>query len=173
MADRKNKDEKAPPSNIDAEKTILGAILLECSCSDKAEWMVSWNTAMLLDPDDFMLDSHRRIFLRMKNLIEEDSQVDIVTLANKLTEKKEIDSVGGVAYIASLTEDLPRRPRIRDYVKIVKAKSLLRKLILTCSHAVDRAYDGESGFGIIEELKESVSNIEASATRGMRPYENS
>ena len=72
-----------------------------------------------------------------------DSQraVDIVTLANELARYKEVESVGGVAYLASLTEGLPRRPVIEEYIRIVKDKSLLRRLMLICSAAIARAAD--------------------------------
>ena len=60
--------------------------------------------------DDFSLDSHRRIFLRMSELMDASRAVDIVTLSNELARYKEVEAVGGVAYLASLTEGLPRRP---------------------------------------------------------------
>src|SRR5271169_3865780 len=122
-----------PPANIDAEKTILGAILLDNAAHAEA--------AEKLESDDFSLDSHRRIFLRMSELIDSERAVDIVTLANELSRNKEVESVGGVAYLASLTEGLPRRPVIEEYIKIVKDKSLLRKLMGICSAAIARASD--------------------------------
>lgn len=119
------------PSNVDAEKTILGAILLDNHAHAEA--------AEKLEPEDFSLDSHRRIFLRMGELIDNSRAVDIVTLSNELARYKEVESIGGVAYLASLTEGLPRRPVIEEYVRIVKDKSLLRKLMLICSAAIARA----------------------------------
>src|SRR5579871_5883920 len=121
------------PANIDAEKTILGAILLDNSAHSEA--------AERLEPDDFSLDSHKRIFLRMSDLMNEQHAVDIVTLSHELARAKEIESVGGVAYLASLTEGLPMRPVIEEYIRIVKDKSLLRKLMLICSAAIARAAD--------------------------------
>src|SRR5580704_5201189 len=99
------------PANLDAERTILGAILLDNAAHSEA--------SERLDADDFSLDSHRRIFLRMSELMESQRAVDIVTLANELARYKEVEAVGGVAYLASLTEGLPRRPVIEDYIKIV------------------------------------------------------
>jgi replicative DNA helicase len=164
----KREYDKPIPANVDAEKTILGAVLLECSCSDLPERMIAWETTKALSFEDFLLDSHRRIYLRMSELIEAGSSVDIVTLANKLSEEKEVEMIGGVAYLASLTEGLPRRPSIRDYVRIVKAKSLLRQLIGCCSQAVDKAYNGEPGFEIINVLRERLDEIEQSARQGIR-----
>src|SRR5947209_11211179 len=108
------------PANIDAEKTILGAILLDNAAHSES--------AEKLEADDFSLDSHQRIYMRMSELITSQRPVDIVTLSNELARYKEIEAVGGVAYLASLTEGLPRRPVIDEYIKIVKDKSLLRRL---------------------------------------------
>ena len=116
------------PANIDAEKTILGAILLDNAAHAEA--------AEILKADDFSLDSHRRIFLRMSELVDSGRAVDIVTLANELARYKEVEAVGGVAYLASLTEGLPRRPVIEEYIRIVKDKSLLRRLMGICSAAI-------------------------------------
>ena len=121
------------PANIDAEKTILGAILLDNAAYSEA--------AERIDADDFSLDSHRRIFLRMTELMNAQHAVDIVTLSNELARYKEIEAIGGVAYLASLTEGLPRRPVIEEYIKIVKDKSLLRRLMAICSAAIARAAD--------------------------------
>jgi len=121
------------PANLDAEKTILGAILLDNAAHAEA--------SAKLEADDFSLDSHRRIFLRMSELIDEQRPIDIVTLSHELARYKEVEAVGGVAYLASLTEGLPRRPVIEEYVKIVRDKSLLRKLMAICSSAIARAAD--------------------------------
>src|SRR4051795_9961255 len=125
-------DPGLPPA-VDAEKTILGAILLDNASHSEA--------AEKIEADDFSLDSHKRIFQRMTELLAEQRPVDIVTLANELAKFKEIEAVGGVAYLASLTEGLPRRPVIEEYIKIVKDKSLLRRLMGICSAAIARAAD--------------------------------
>jgi replicative DNA helicase len=130
------------PASVDAEKTILGAILLDNSAHAEA--------AEKLDASDFSLESHSRIFLRMTELMDAQRAVDIVTLANELSRYKEVESVGGVAYLASLTEGLPRRPVIEEYIRIVKDKSLLRKLMGICSMAIARAADqSESALDVL------------------------
>lgn len=121
------------PANLDAEKTILGAILLDNAAHSEA--------AEKLESGDFSLDSHQRIFQRMSELMNEQRAVDIVTLSNELARYKEIEAVGGVAYLASLTEGLPLRPVIDEYIRIVKDKSLLRRLMAICSAAIARAAD--------------------------------
>jgi len=140
------------PANIDAEKTILGAILLDNAAHAEA--------AEKLESDDFSLDSHRRIYLRMTELMDHQRAVDIVTLANELARYKEVEAVGGVAYLASLTEGLPRRPVIEEYIRIVKDKSLLRKLMGICSMAIARAADqGESALDVLGAAEAQLMEV--------------
>src|ERR1700683_2994825 len=140
------------PANIDAEKTILGAILLDNTAHAEV--------AEALKADDFSLDSHRRIYLRMSELIDTGRAVDIVTLSNEMARFKEVEAVGGVAYLASLTEGLPRRPVIEEYIRIVKDKSLLRKLMGICSMAIARAADqSESALDVLGAAEAQLMEV--------------
>jgi replicative DNA helicase len=153
------------PASLDAEKTILGAILLDNAAHSEA--------AERIDADDFSLDSHRRIFLRMTELMNEQRPVDIVTLAHELARYKEVEAVGGVAYLASLTEGLPRRPVIEEYVRIVKDKSLLRRLMGICSAAIARAADqSETALEVIGAAESQLLEVsEKGITRGLQPLD--
>ena len=150
------------PANVEAEKTILGAILLDNAAHSEA--------AEKLDSEDFSLDSHRRIFLRMSELMNEQRAVDIVTLSHELARYKEVESVGGVAYLASLTEGLPRRPVIEEYIRIVKDKSLLRKLMGICSMAIARAADqSESALDVLSMAETQLMEVsEKGLTQGFQ-----
>src|SRR5579862_7645710 len=153
------------PANIDAEKTILGAILLDNAAHSEA--------SERLEADDFSLDSHRRIYLRMSELMDTQRAVDIVTLANELAKYKEVESVGGVAYLASLTEGLPRRPVIEEYIRIVKDKSLLRKLMGICSAAIARAADqSETALEVLGDAEARLLEVsEKGIARGLEPLD--
>ena len=153
------------PANLDAEKTILGAILLDNTAHAEA--------AQSLKSDDFSLDSHRRIFLRMTELIDTGRTVDIVTLSNELARYKEVESVGGVAYLASLTEGLPRRPVIEDYIRIVKDKSMLRRLMGICSAAIAKAADqSQDAIGVLDETESQLLEVsDAGLTQGLQSIE--
>jgi replicative DNA helicase len=153
------------PANLDAEKTILGAILLDNAAHAEA--------AEHIRPDDFSLDSHRRIFLRMSELIDMGRTVDIVTLSNELSRYKEVEAVGGVAYLASLTEGLPRRPVIEDYIRIVKDKSLLRRLMGICSAAIAKAADqSQDAIGVLDETESQLLEVSQSGlTQGLQPID--
>ena len=117
----KSSGDAALPANLAAERAILGAILLHNGHYQEA--------AGRIEAVDFSLDSHRRVFARMGELMTEGKRVDIVTLAEQLQRHKELSVIGGVAWLAGLTEGLPRRLSIEEYVHIVKDKSLLRQAI--------------------------------------------
>jgi replicative DNA helicase len=153
------------PANIDAEKTILGAILLDNTAHAEA--------AERLEADDFSLDSHRRIFQRMTDLRDSQRAIDIVTLAEELARYKEVEAVGGVAYLASLTEGLPRRPVIEEYIRIVKDKSLLRRLMGICSAAIARAADqSETALEVLGDAEAKLLEVsEKGITRGLQPLD--
>src|SRR5438270_11043967 len=176
--------ERGMPASIEAERSILGAILLDNRAYNEA--------AETLKPDDFYLDSHRRLFGRIMDLMETGRPVDIITLTEELSKKKEVESIGGVAYIASLTDGLPRRPSIAQYVRIVRDKALLRSLIHACSAAMARAADqadpaeeiidaaesaifqisenriGQGFLGIPEIVKQSFGSVDDLYERGQR-----
>jgi replicative DNA helicase len=154
------------PANLDAEKTILGAILLDNQCMSEVEER--------LVVEDFSLDSHRRIYQRMTDLGGAGIAVDLVTLANELAKYKEIEAVGGVAYLASLTEGLPRRPVIEEYIRIVKDKSLLRQLMLICSAAIARAADqSETALDVLNAAESQLLEVgEKGINKGLASLED-
>jgi hypothetical protein len=139
-----------------AERVILGAILLESDLYPKV--------AERLEADDFGLDSHRRIFLRMGELQEEGTTIDLVTLIPELTKHRELETIGGVSYLASLTEGLPQRPQVRDYIKIVKDRSLRRYLYSACEAATARIESPrENAILIADSLRDVFTKASAEA----------
>lgn len=147
------------PSNPEAEKVLLAAVILDNDAFSEI--------AERLEADDFSLESHRRIFLRMAELIDAQQAVDTVTLIAELQRHKELDSVGGRAYIFALTEGVPRRPAITDYIRIIKDKSMLRRMMGVCSQAIARAAD-QSGdaLGVLEFAEGSLLEIAQEANTG-------
>src|ERR1700721_2303438 len=152
--------ERGLPASIDAERSILGAILLDNHSYNEA--------AEKLHADDFALDSHRRIYSRMAELIDASRAVDLVPLAEELAKRKEVEAGGGVAYLASLTEGLPRRPSIEEYVRIVKDKSLARQLISICNTAITRAADqSDEALVVLDSAESGLLEVsERGITRG-------
>ena len=125
--------ERGLPVSMEAERSILGAILLDNSLYDQA--------AEHLTSDDFSLDAHRRIYSRMRDLQETGRPVDMITLVEELDRRKEVEAIGGVAYLSSLIDGVPERPSIEHYVRIVRNKALLRGLINVAQNAIAEAIE--------------------------------
>ena len=119
------------PEAIEAEKAILGAVLLDNHAFNDA--------AEHLKPEDFSIDSHRRIYSRMMDLAESSRPIDIITLVEELEQKKDLQAVGDVGYISGLLDGVPDRPSIEHYVRIVRDKAILRGLINVSQTAIARA----------------------------------
>ena len=125
--------ERGLPVSMEAERSILGAILLDNSLYDQA--------AENLTTDDFSLDAHRRVYSRMRDLQESGRPVDMITLVEELDRRKEVEAIGGVAYLSSLIDGVPDRPSIEHYVRIVRNKALLRGLINAAQNAIAEAIE--------------------------------
>src|ERR1700741_2346066 len=113
------------PASIQTEITVLGAMLLDpIAISDATE---------KLRPEDFLLDSHQRIYRVILELLERGHAVDLITVDAALAARKELDSIGGAGYLGHLIAGIPRNPNIESYVRIIKDKSLLRQLLNVCN----------------------------------------
>jgi replicative DNA helicase len=144
--------EKTLPSNLEAERSILGAILLD----DKAVLTI-FET---IKAQDFYLESHRRIFEKMMLLTNKSRPIDLITLKDELQRASELESVGGAAYLASLTDGLPRALNIEFYAQIVKEKSTLRRLIQVSNEAMARSYqDEEPAQEVLQFVEKSIFDI--------------
>lgn len=125
--------EKGLPTNIEAEKFVLGSVLLDDTLFAQV--------AGALDADDFAIEKHRRMFARMADLSERGERIEYLTLINELEKHGQLESVDGISYISSLNEGLPRLTSIDSYIKIVKDKSLLRQLIFTSRTVISSCID--------------------------------
>ena len=125
--------EKSLPGNVEAERMILGVILLDNSVINQA--------IERLKPDDFFLSSHRLIFDKMVRLVEQGRGIDPITLQEELRRSGELDTVGGIAYITSLFDGVPRFSNLDSYLRIVKGKSTLRRLIGASNQIMAMAFD--------------------------------
>src|SRR6202040_888555 len=113
--------ERPLPSNLDAERSILGAILFDNNALNAA--------IEALKPDAFFIPPPRHIFPRMTALGEAQPAIDLVTLTEELHRRSELDAAGGAPYLASLVDGMPRVTNVEHYARIVKEKSMLRNLI--------------------------------------------
>ncbi|MGM0842551.1 MAG: replicative DNA helicase [Bacillota bacterium] len=147
--------DRIPPQNIEAEQAVLGAIFLEPSALT--------TTSEILIPEDFYRHSHQKIYNVMLNLGDGGKAVDLITVTEELAAAKELEDVGGVAYLSELAASVPTAANIEYYAKIVEEKSLLRRLIRT---ATDIASDGYAREDEVDALLgEAEKNIMEVAQR--------
>ena len=146
----------ALPDNLDAERFVLGAIM----SSDTAFLQV----AGTLSADDFSLEKHKRIFLRMSELHERGVKIDRVTVANELMKLGQLQSVDGLSYLVSLDDGLPSLYNLDSYVAIVREKSLLRRIIAVSQDSINRCIacdeDPTQILGAIEEAFIKIGDIQ-------------
>ncbi len=138
--------EKGLPASIDAERCVLGAVLIDGS--------LYVQVAAGLSAGDFSLEKHRRIFLRMGELHARGERIDRLTVAEELMKHGQLESCDGVGYLVSLDEGLPQIHNLDSYVRIVKNKSLLRRVIYASQGLINRCLAGE------EEPQEILANAE-------------
>jgi replicative DNA helicase len=140
--------ERTLPHNLEAERSVLGAILVHNDAFNLA--------AQIIDSRDFYRDAHRRIFDRMIALNERHDAIDFVTLKEELARNSELDEVGGPAYVASLADGVPRATNVEYYARIVKEKSTLRNLIYAATKIVTNAYEADQESDVILDEAESA-----------------
>jgi replicative DNA helicase len=143
---------RVPPQNLEAEESVLGAMLLDNE---------SCNLALpLLRADDFYREAHRRIFDGILTLHEEGSPVDTVTLTEVLRRHGQLQNVGGAALVAELVDRVPTAANVEHYARIVREKALLRRLITTCTEVATSAYDARGDAGqVVDGAERKIFEI--------------
>ena len=144
--------ERSLPHNLEAERSVLGAILIHNDAFNQA--------AEHLDSEDFFRDAHRRVFDKMVNLNERGDAIDLVTLKDELGRSGDLDAVGGPAYIASLVDGVPRSTNVEYYAQIVKEKATLRNLIFSANRILDTAYNAqEDADALLDSAEQEIFSI--------------
>jgi len=140
--------EKTLPHNAEAERTVLGAVLVDGSAFNSA--------AEILTRDDFYREGHRRIFDAMAALAERSATIDLVTVRDELVKSAALEAVGGAAYVASLTDGMPRIVNVEAWSRIIKEKAALRNLIHASNRIVQSCYEAEDEPAVILDRAEKA-----------------
>jgi len=140
--------ERPLPHNLDAERSVLGAILLDNHVLNVA--------IEKLRPEDFFLEQHRRVFQQMIALGEAQHAIDLVTLTDELHRHGELEAAGGAAYLAQLVDGVPRITNLEHYARIVKEKALLRSLIHSTHAIQQQALEADEDADVILDRAEST-----------------
>jgi replicative DNA helicase len=150
---------KLPPQTLEAEQSILGGILLENGTINAALEIIGEN--------DFYSEAHRKIFSVVAELADNNEPVDLITLGNALKNRSLLDAIGGVAYLASLVDNVPSAANVANYAKIVKEKAVLRGLIGSATDIINSCY--ETGSDIDEVLDKAEHSIFEISENKIRP----
>ncbi|MEE8461742.1 MAG: replicative DNA helicase [Acidobacteriota bacterium] len=151
--------EKSLPHSLEAERAVLGAILLDNALFDQ--------TSQVLTTADFYQENHRNIFSTMEHLSSGSRAIDSLTLREELQKRNELEAMGGVAYIASLLDGVPRVSSVMHYARIVKEKALLRKLIHSANEILVRGFSNEEDpLELLERAEKSIFDISQDKIQG-------
>ena len=150
---------KVPPQNLEAEQSVLGGILLD---------NLALNAVLeVLEKSDFYSEAHRKIFAAIIELSDRNEPCDLITLSNIIKDQKQLEQVGGTAYLASLVDNVGSAVNISYYAKIIKEKSILRRLIGTATDILNKSYD--SGMEVDQVLDEAEHAIFEISENKIRP----
>lgn len=144
---------KIPPHSIEAEQSVLGGLLLANE---------SWEAVSdLISPEDFYRGDHRSVFTAMVRLADDDQVIDVITVADALADVKELETVGGLAYLAELAGNTPSASNIRAYAIIVRERAILRQLISSANSIAESSFfpEGKSSGDILQEAERHIMEI--------------
>ncbi len=152
--------DKPLPQNPEAERSVLGSILIDSGSY--------YRVVSILQPEDFYKDAHRTIFAAIRELAENSSEIDLITVKDQLARYGKLDETGGAAYVSSLVDGIPDIANIERYARIVKEKSTLRRLILmgnsVIRSAIEAPADATDVLGGAEKALYDIA--EGSTTQG-------
>lgn len=152
--------ERVLPHNLEAEQSVLGAVLIERTALAYTE------AAAAVTPPQFYREAHRRIFQAMARLADQQSAIDLVTLTDRLRRDGDLEAVGGPAYVASLVDGVPQSINLPYYAGIVVEKARLRDLIYAANRIVADAYAADRDVDVlIDEAQRLVLDIGQRAVR--------
>ena len=129
--------ERPLPHNLEAEKAVLGAVLIHSP-------LINLAVELGIASQDFYRHAHQQIFDKMVSLSERNEVIDLVTLKEELNRAGNLNEVGGPAYIAALVDGVPKSTNVEYYAKIVKEKAILRSLIGSANKILSTAYQAEA-----------------------------
>lgn len=152
---------KLPPQNIEAEQSVLGAILLDNAAMPKA--------MELITEDDFYRTAHRKVYRAMLDLADTGEVIDQITLTDRLARMGELEAVGGASYLAELVQIVPGAANIRYHCKIIRDKAIARQLLAASTEVLTKGYEGTAS---VDELLDFAERSIFSIAQGKleRPF---
>lgn len=158
--------QRIPPNSIEAEQSVLGAMLLDKEAISTATEMISG--------EDFYREAHKEIFEAIVDIYDKGEPVDLITLTEKLKTRNTLDAVGGITFLTNLMDAVPTTHNVKYYAKIIEEKSLLRRLIKSSNEIISKSYQASDDIGeIIDDAEKSIFNISLNrSTQGFTHVKN-
>jgi replicative DNA helicase len=155
---------KLPPHSVEAEQSVLGGLLLNNTAWDRI--------ADFINESDFYRADHRLIYRHITKLIEAARPADAITVSESLDSTKELEGVGGLAYIGALVQNTPSAANIRRYAEIVRERSIMRKLAETATNIADLAYNpmGREAAQLVDEAESRIFAISEEGARARQGF---
>ncbi|MBP5373076.1 MAG: replicative DNA helicase [Clostridia bacterium] len=148
---------KSMPYNLEAEQSILGCIIID--------QVMQMDAVSELTEDDFLMESHKKIFAAMREIISQNKPVDLVTLADLLQKDGELERVGGIAYLTELTQKIPSSANYGEYLDITKRDGILRRLITSANRIIEDATDSKDSVRSLQFAEKEIFDISEARER--------
>lgn len=144
--------EKIPPQNIEAEQSVLGALLIDKEAIIRV--------ADVVRPEDFYKDAHRKIYEAMLEVYEKRDPIDVISLTNRLKERHDLEAIGGRSYLASLTNIVPNSSHVVNYAQIVQRKATLRRLLAAAADISGLGFsETEDVDAVLDKAEQTLFNV--------------
>jgi replicative DNA helicase len=144
--------QRIPPNSVEAEQSVLGAMLLDKEAISTATELISGA--------DFYREAHKEIFEAIVDIYDKGEPVDLITLTEQLRTRNTLDAVGGITYLTNLMDAVPATGNVKYYAKIIEDKSLLRRLIKSSNEIISKSYEASEEIGeIIDNAEKGIFNI--------------
>src|SRR3989344_1963961 len=158
--------DKLPPQNIEAERSLLGSIIIDREAINKV--------ADFMRPEDFYNKAHQSIYKAVFALFERREPIDLLSISNKLAEVKLLDDIGGISYISSLVASVPTSAHVNSYAKIVQRKKMLRDMIDAAHHIIGLGYREEDEVeNLLDEAEKKLFSVsQKSLTKNFAPLKD-
>ncbi|HKB82253.1 MAG TPA: replicative DNA helicase [Burkholderiales bacterium] len=157
---------KLPPHSVEAEQSVLGGLLLENAAWDKI--------ADMIGESDFYRADHRLIYRHISKLVGNSRPADVITVSESLESTKELEGIGGLAYLGALSQNTPTAANIRRYAEIVRDRAVMRKLAEVGTEIAETAYNpmGKEAGQLLDEAESKVFAISEEGARGKQGFQD-
>lgn len=158
--------QRIPPNSVEAEQSVLGAMLLDKEAISAATELISG--------EDFYREAHKEIFEAIVEIYDKGEPVDLITLTEKLKTRNTLEAVGGITFLTNLMDAVPTTHNVKYYAKIIEDKSLLRRLIKSSNEIIAKSYQASEEIGeIIDDAEKGIFNISLNrSTQGFTHVKN-